>query len=105
MATQGINELETLIDTIFIRAEGQNRISVHQFKVYIVDELKVKLQDKDLDMFVMSQPQLARDDFISKQQILNVFDEPFRMARLKVLEGSSRFGQQLSEAETVFGYP
>lgn len=58
-----------------------------------------------MEIYLGRHPEFGKEENIIKRQILDVFEEPFRFSKLKMLESSSKFGQKLSEAGTILGYP
>ena len=50
-----------------------------------MDDLKTDIRSQDLDLFLKSNP-AARDGTLTKSSLLEIFDEPFRIAKYQALE-------------------
>jgi hypothetical protein len=63
-------------------------------------DLKAEVSTKDLDMFLKSHV-AAKHGVLRRSDLLEIFDEPFRIARYQRLENLSIINRQRSEAENM----
>ena len=104
MADQSISDsLETVLDMMFMFAGNETRINHNLFKEFVVKELKANLSEKDLILFIKSTPQLSKDDYLHRKDLMEVFEDPFLLAKVRMLEKQSFVNQKRSEAESMMG--
>lgn len=53
-----------------------------------MDDLKTDISRKDFDLFLKANP-AAADGTLTKSSLLEIFDEPFRIAKYQALESEA----------------
>lgn len=66
--------------------------------------LKCDLSEQAIELFLKSDPNL-RDElgYISKHDLVRIFDEPYRISKLRQQESKQYQRQKITEAETMVG--
>jgi len=103
LADQALDHIETVFDMMFVKSPDISSVSVELFKEFIIRDLKANLSERDIDLFIKSHPLLSQGHELSKIDLLNIFEEPFRVAQYKQIEKDSIMKQQKSQAEMIFG--
>ena len=80
MANSGLGDLELCLGPLFIKSKQANIVSVNVFREFVMDDLKTDISRKDLDLFLKANP-AAADGTLTKSSLLEIFDEPFRIAK------------------------
>lgn len=96
--------MEPLIDTMLTIGNSTEGISSQNFMKYVIQVLKCDLSEQDVELFLKSDPGL-RDEmgYISKYDLVRIFDEPYRISRLRQQESNQYQRQKLTEAQTMAG--
>jgi hypothetical protein len=65
-----------------------NEVTLKIFKEYVMRDLKTNITLKDMDIFLKSHV-AAQAGILKKRDLLEIFDEPFRVAKYQALERES----------------
>jgi hypothetical protein len=73
------------------------------FKQFVYTDMQTNVNERDLDLFLQTSPILANKEVIHKTDLLNLFEEPFRVARYSAMQSESVMRVQRSQMETIMG--
>jgi hypothetical protein len=89
LADSGFDDIETVLDPIFLKSNDPRKVKHEAIRDYFVRDLKSTLAERDVDLFLKSHPVLCQGNEVSKQDLIHVFQEPFRLALYKKIERDS----------------
>ena len=100
MADQGLNDLDCILDMLFINAQPSsgNRVSLKEFESFLIRELQVPVSEKALRIFMETNPIIQRGspNFVEKVDLMEIFEEAFRQAKFNEMERSSFMKQNFN---------
>ena len=102
-ASCGLDDLEAVIDPLFMKSKTQFQVEKSVFKQFVYTDMQTNVNERDLDLFLLTSPILANKEVIHKTDLLSLFEEPFRVARYSAMQSESVMRVQRSQMETIMG--
>jgi len=87
LAEPGYEDFDMLLDMLFIKnTQMHNKTNRELFKDYVINDLKVKVNERDLDVLLKTHDRLQGKNWILKDDLKAIFERPFIAAREYILE-------------------
>lgn len=88
LARTEFHDLDTLLDILFMKEENGygERVSKSSLREYILDDMRCPVDSKDLDIFLRTNQILQGKEIVSRTNVKQVFEQPFRKARAEMIE-------------------
>jgi len=85
MVNQGVPDFDSILDMMFMYGKkDDNSLTIPKgaLKSFIMDQLKLQISERDIDLFLRANPVLARrKDIIDRVDLNEIFEEPFKVLK------------------------
>ena len=87
LAEAEFDDLSILLDMLFVKDQNNNqRVSKQMVADFFQLDMSVRINRRDLDLFLKTHALLANKEFLTRDELRQVFEKDFRQARDRMIQ-------------------